>query len=75
MKFYNQYRIYCGCSSPCKVYTSGVIRTPLHDVWELHSYYFPCAEKIARIKGGWYILKAYLWIRMTWEDIWSKRRS
>jgi hypothetical protein len=27
------------------------------------SYYLPFAEKIARMKYGWYFIKAYLWIR------------
>lgn len=28
------------------------------------SYYLPYAEKIARMKYGWNVIKIYLWIRM-----------
>lgn len=39
------------------------------DNWtDTRSYYFPFAEKIARRKGGWLILKTYLTIRMWLEQ-------
>ena len=34
---------------------------------DVKSYYLPFAEKIARMKYGWNVIKVYLWIRMKLE--------
>jgi hypothetical protein len=69
-----RYYFYEGITSPQgKIYFSRVSAADEWDLWELRSFKFPYAEKLAKIKYGWKILGAYLTFRLFLENLWEKR--
>lgn len=56
-----------------KIYFSTIAHSDSWTCWGTDSYYFPLAERIARLPHGWDVLKAYISFRLWIDELRGKR--